>query len=162
MLRLSLVAVLAVACSAGARSREYIIRGVVLDARSKSGVSSARVRVPAVGLEFIADTGGRFEITVRRPPGCYLLRVRMIGSGVQIGPCLSVARASLRLVTSSYARRPFPNGDSCFLRNACCRIPSRSAVRGARTLSASISDWIKGPLPADTRLKLAACVVEAW
>ncbi len=81
MLRLSLIAVLAIACSAGVRSREYIIRGWVLDARSKSAISSARVRVPAVGLESVADTGGRFEVAVRQPPGCYLLRVRMIGYG---------------------------------------------------------------------------------
>jgi len=81
MLRLSLIAVLAIACSTGARSREYIIRGWVLDARSRSALPSARVRVPAVGLESVVDTGGRFEIAVRRPPGCYLLRVRMIGYG---------------------------------------------------------------------------------
>jgi hypothetical protein len=81
MLRLSLIAVLSLACSASARSREYIIRGWVLDAKSESGVSSARVRVPAVGLESVADTAGRFEVAVRQPPGCYLLRVRMIGYG---------------------------------------------------------------------------------
>ncbi len=34
-----------------------------------------------MGLESVADTGGRFEVAVRQPPGCYLLRVRMIGYG---------------------------------------------------------------------------------
>ena len=128
MLRLSLVAVLAVACSAGARSREYVIRGAVLDARSKSGVSSARVRVPAVGLEFVADTGGRFEITVRRPPGCYLLRVRMIGYG-GTDRTVPLGGASVVEVGDIFLREaPIPEWRLLFLEE--CVLPDSVTVGG--------------------------------
>ena len=48
-----------------------------------------------MGLESVADTGGRCEVAGRQPPGCYLLRVRMIGYG---GTDRTVPLGSARVV----------------------------------------------------------------
>ena len=81
-----------------------------------------------MGLESVADTGGRFEITVRRPPGCYLFSVRMIGYG-GTDRTVPLGGASVVEVGDIFLREaPIPEWRLLFLEE--CVLPDSVTVGG--------------------------------